>query len=95
MRSFGGFLQLIRDYLMAFPSAASTGPFGAAVTQNPKRDFSMWAGIAMVAALAAHAYVTQIGVAQELIAQEKLRLSDPPTNRLASQLHQFACGMHQ
>ena len=55
----------------------------------------MWAGIAMVATLTAYAYVTQIGVAQELIAQEKLRLSDPPTNRLASQLHQFACGMHQ
>ena len=29
----------------------------------------MWAGIATVAALAAHAYVTQTGFAQELIAQ--------------------------
>jgi hypothetical protein len=54
---------------VAFSSAASTGRFGAAVTQNPRRDFAIWADIAMVAALAVHAYVTQTGFAQEFIAQ--------------------------
>jgi hypothetical protein len=41
-----------------------------AVTQKPRRDFSIWAGITMVAALAAApAYVAQTGFAQELIAR--------------------------
>jgi hypothetical protein len=59
---------------VAFSSAASTGRFGAAVTQYPRRDFSIWAGIATVAALAAHTYVTQAGFAQELIVQASFDL---------------------
>ena len=81
--------------LLGLVAAASTGPFGAAVTQNPRRDFSMWADIAMLAGLATHVYVTQTGFAQGIDPPSQLRVSSSPTNRLASQLHQLACGMHQ
>jgi hypothetical protein len=42
----------------------------ATVTPKPRRDFSIWAGIAIVAALAAApAYIAQTGFAKELIAR--------------------------
>ena len=54
-----------------------------------------WVGIAMLAALgAAPAYVAQTSFAQEMIARASSNLQ-ARENRLASQTHQLACGMHQ